>query len=88
MDNSLRILTLKKIAIYQAFKVLGKLYELFEKQEVSLDEECGHQQAFIQALLVVAVFGKKIEFSDKSTSHLQDKRFCSWGSSRVWGRTP
>ena len=36
-------------------------------------------QAFIQALLAVAVFGIMIEFSDKVT-HPQDKYSCSWGS--------
>ena len=36
-------------------------------------------QTFIQALLAVAVFGIKIEFSDKG-AHPQDTRSCSWGS--------
>ena len=41
-------------------------------------------QTFIQALLAVAVFGIKTEFSDKG-AHLQDKRSCSWGSNeRGW----
>ena len=38
-------------------------------------------QAFIQALLAVAVFGIIIEFSDKGT-YPQDKHSCSWGSRR------
>ena len=41
-------------------------------------------QTFIQALLAVAVFGIKTEFSDKG-AHLQDKGSCSWGSNeRGW----
>ena len=44
-------------------------------------------QAFIQALLAVAVFGIMTEFSDKGT-HPQDKHSYNWGSRGEVGGSP